>query len=407
MLRAGLHDKMYRAMRKMNTTTNNFRLKSSDDGLSQYQVIFSKSNNIFTNLALEDWFYQNVDFSAIGGVLLMWCNERAVVIGRHQNPWTECSISTCERNGVAVARRNSGGGTVYHDMGNLNCSFLSPRSKYNRKTNLGIICSALRKTWNLDVCISHREDILLNKDFKISGTASKLGRNNSYHHCTVLVNVDRTLLHSVLNKDTHGIESKATESVKANVINLTEICSEVSVEHLVEAIAREYQDFYHVPVSKMCFLSLHPSETGFPGLFDMVNHFSSWKWIFGWTPSFKIHKRYLLSMDISNVTLAEPSVYTCGAQCEISLTKKISLPELEVTLTVYKGLIQKILLNPQLISDKLFHQLNELLCGTQLIVTEVSSVLEEWKKCAGNCDDKQNMEFTVICIKNLVTSAYC
>ncbi|XP_076327001.1 lipoyltransferase 1 isoform X2 [Tachypleus tridentatus] len=344
--------KLYRAMRRMTSSNNNFRLKLSNhnnDGLSPYQVIFSKSNNIFTNLALEDWFYQNIDFSVIGGLLLMWHNERAVVIGRHQNPWAECSISTCERNRVAIARRNSGGGTVYHDMGNLNCSFLSSRSKYNRKTNLGIICSALRKTWNLDVCISHREDILLNKDFKISGTASKLGRNNSYHHCTILVNVNRTLLHCVLNKDTYGIESKATESVKANVINLTEVCSQVSVEHLVDAIAREYQDFYRVPVSKMCLLSLHPSESSFPGLFDKVNYLSSWKWIFGWTPLFKIHKQYHLPTDIANGTLARPAGHTCGVQCELSLTKETSLPvQLKVTLTIYKGLIQKILLNPQL-----------------------------------------------------------
>ena len=73
------------------------------------------------------------------------------------------------------------GGTVYHDTGNLNCSFFSSRARYNRRSNLEYICRSLKSNWNLDLTISQREDIVLN-NFKVSGTAYKLGHKNAYHH---------------------------------------------------------------------------------------------------------------------------------------------------------------------------------------------------------------------------------
>ena len=93
----------------------------------------------------------------------------------------------------------SGGGTVYHDLGNLNCTFFTRRTKYDRRRNLEIICNAIHKTTNLDVSVNHREDIVLNDVHKISGTAAKLGKDVAYHHCTVLVDVNECKLHEALD----------------------------------------------------------------------------------------------------------------------------------------------------------------------------------------------------------------
>lgn len=101
-------------------------------------VYISKCTNIFTNLALEDWLYTNRDFTN-HQLLMLWRNEPCVVIGRHQNPWLECNFPVLPNLGAHLARRNSGGGTVYHDMENLNLTFFTARHDYCRRKNLELI----------------------------------------------------------------------------------------------------------------------------------------------------------------------------------------------------------------------------------------------------------------------------
>lgn len=130
-------------------------------------VFISQSNDIFTNLALEDWLYKNFNFIN-HHILLLWRNSPAVVIGRHQNPWLEVNTSVLSEHGIEIARRNSGGGTVYHDNGNLNLTFFTPREHYNRKNNLQLISRALIREWGLKTEISPREDIVISGGYKVS-----------------------------------------------------------------------------------------------------------------------------------------------------------------------------------------------------------------------------------------------
>lgn len=123
-------------------------------------VFISQSYDIFTNLALEDWIYKNYDFGS-HHVLMLWLNDPCVVIGRHQNPFSETNVSALEAAGIELARRNSGGGTVYHDRNNLNCTFFTPRERYDRKYNLNLITRAIYREYGIDTEISPRDDILL------------------------------------------------------------------------------------------------------------------------------------------------------------------------------------------------------------------------------------------------------
>lgn len=100
-------------------------------------------------------------------MLLLYKNEPCVVIGRHQNPWLECNVPALEQSNVALARRNSGGGTVYHDSGNINLSFFAPRERYNRRYNLDIITRALFREWGLKTIINKKEDIVVQGEFKV------------------------------------------------------------------------------------------------------------------------------------------------------------------------------------------------------------------------------------------------
>ncbi len=93
-----------------------------------------------------------------------------MVIGRHQNPWTEADVPFLRRSKIGLARRNSGGGTVFHDMGNINCTFFTRKSEYHRRHNLEIICSAIRRMTGLNVGVNQREDIVLNDTHKVQYT---------------------------------------------------------------------------------------------------------------------------------------------------------------------------------------------------------------------------------------------
>ncbi|KAL6265006.1 hypothetical protein P5V15_005098 [Pogonomyrmex californicus] len=266
-----------------------------DDTIKK-SVFISQSTDVFVNLALEHWLYRNFDFSK-HHVLLFWRNDPCVVFGRHQNPWLECNIQAAEKTGVALARRNSGGGTVYHDNGNLNLTFFTARERYNRRYNLNIITNALLRHWGLKSVINEREDILVNGDCKISGTAAKLGRPNAYHHCTLLVNVNKANLSSTLEKKENDIFTNATASIRSPIKNLVDINRDIRMDKLLSAIGWEYlrtkalvleDGRYDLVEQQKGFKFINPTEAWFPGIDDFTNEFRSWNWNFGKTPKFTI-----------------------------------------------------------------------------------------------------------------------
>jgi len=248
-------------------------------------IIRSTSNNIYRNLALEDWFYQHHNFEK-SNILYFYRNTPCVVIGRHQNPWTEANVPYLRQNDIRLARRNSGGGTVYHDLGNINISFMTTKAEYNRVKNLETICEALRQVMDIDVSINKRDDIVVDGERKISGTAAKLSRTGAYHHCTLLVGVNTSHLHQALNNpDAAVIDTNATKSVRSPVENIINRVSDVDMDDLIEnietAIAQQFSEDVHV-------LDVDPVEESYEGIDNLTKNYESWEWIFGKSPKFTI-----------------------------------------------------------------------------------------------------------------------
>lgn len=135
-------------------------IKSVPDKDIRKSIFISQSYNVFANLALEDWIYKNFDF-AHHHVLMLWSNDPCVVVGRHQNPFAEANGTYLNNNNIELARRNSGGGAVFHDRGNLNCTFFTPRERYNRNYNLNVITRALYREYNISADVSDRDDITI------------------------------------------------------------------------------------------------------------------------------------------------------------------------------------------------------------------------------------------------------
>ncbi|XP_043253923.1 lipoyltransferase 1, mitochondrial isoform X1 [Colletes gigas] len=320
----------YRNLHQVSRYSTSFNEKQDDPNDSIKKSVFiSQSTDVFTNLALEDWFYRNHNFTN-HHLLLLWRNDPCVVIGRHQNPWIEHNAQVAEKRGIALARRNSGGGTVYHDTGNLNLSFFTPRERYDRKYNLGIITRALYREWGVKADVNKREDIVVHGEYKVScnvsGTAAKLGRPNAYHHCTLLVDVNKSALSLALERKENGIETNATVSTRSPIKNLVDINAHIRMDKLINAVGWEYlrtkalvledggQDLIQ---RQKGFQYVNPTEEWFPGLDNLINEFRSWEWNYGKTPKFtvtrvldvlvqdsKVH-RFNLTLEIQNGIIEE------------------------------------------------------------------------------------------------------
>nr|BAC33210.1 unnamed protein product [Mus musculus] len=249
-------------------------------------ILQSISNDVYENLAFEDWIHDHIHLEG-KPILFLWRNSPSVVIGRHQNPWQECNLHLMRQEGIKLARRKSGGGAVYHDMGNINLTFFTTKTKYDRMENLKLIVRALNAVQpQLDVQPTKKFDLLLDGQFKISGTASKIGLTAAYHHCTLLCSTNRTALSSSLKSPYCGIKSNATPSIPSAVKNLLERDSTLTCEVLMSAVAAEYAA--HHQVDGHVNLINPADETMFPGINRKVKELQSWEWVYGRTPKFTV-----------------------------------------------------------------------------------------------------------------------
>ncbi|CAH4031313.1 unnamed protein product [Pieris brassicae] len=305
-------------------------------------VFMSQSTDIYTNLAMEDWMYRNMDFSN-HHVMMVWRNEPCVVIGRHQNPWLEANVPFLGDKEIALARRNSGGGTVYHDRGNLNITFFTHRDRYDRKYNLEIIKRALYRSFGIKSLINERQDIIVRDKYKISGTAAKLSRLTAYHHCTLLVNANKADLSKALAKREHGIQTTATPSTPSPVVNLADLDNRVTVESLQTAIGYEYlrtpalhiEDAGERHISQQRgFQFVNPTEDWYPGIAELRKELTTWEWCYGRTPEFTVSRSFPVPPE-----LLSSKLYSASQELIISMTVEKGLIN-DVTLNIPPGLIE-------------------------------------------------------------------
>ncbi|KAI6191960.1 BPL/LPL catalytic domain-containing protein [Aphelenchoides bicaudatus] len=203
------------------------------------RIYLSKSTCIYENLAFEEWLFRNHNLNQDGEALLIWSNEPSVVIGRHQNPWLEVDTNYLHEKGINLVRRHSGGGTVYHDLGNINISFLTTQKRHCRPRNLANVSSWINGHFN-----TRRDDLLLQPgDRKISGTAARIAHGKAYHHLTLLVKPDLPILRRVLQSPFVGkIETNATRSVRAKAVGqLIDVVPGLEINNIVDVLVDGFQ----------------------------------------------------------------------------------------------------------------------------------------------------------------------
>ncbi len=195
----------------------------------------------YENLALEEVLLRNVPKDSC--ILYLWQNQKTVVIGKNQNAWTECKIKELEKDGGHLARRLSGGGAVFHDLGNLNFTFLMNTSDYDLDKQLNVIMTAVN-SFGIKTEKSGRNDIITEDGRKFSGNAFYHNNDKSYHHGTIMINVDKEKVAEYLNVSTAKLASKGVKSVKSRVANLTELNPNITVENMTKALFKAFEEVY-------------------------------------------------------------------------------------------------------------------------------------------------------------------
>lgn len=266
--------------------------------MSHLKIYLSDSLNPYLNLATEEWIFHNLEPSS--QVLFLWRNQDTVVIGRNQNPWSECNLAKMNEDHIQLARRTTGGGAVYHDLGNSNFTFLSPKATYRKENNIQIILEAL-KNFGIHGEASGRNDMLIpfpDGARKFSGSAYRESRDRAFHHGTLLLHADLTRLAQYLTPNPKKLQAKGTESVRSRVINLQDVAlpefAHLGHELIVESMVQSFQNFYggQAEIEHLNMDSLKE----IPELRKQFENLSSFEWLYGKTLEFNLKLDGYLTM---------------------------------------------------------------------------------------------------------------
>ena len=270
-------------------------------------VIKSNLNDPHRNLAAEEFLTANIGEGT--EILFLWQNASTVVIGKNQNSRAECNLEKMEEDGVLLSRRLSGGGAVFHDLGNLCFSFISHADIHNVTRQLSVIAEACR-SFGIDACPTGRNDIEADGR-KFSGNAFYSVGKNKCHHGTVLISADKSRLANYLTVSKTKLEAKGIKSVRSRVVNLTELVPEITVEDFERALISAFAPDMTLPMPNE---ALYASRAEFLG---------SREWLLGSDPEFTDEIKYrtaegefTLHLTVKGETVTDCKVYTDSLDTE-------------------------------------------------------------------------------------------
>ena len=236
---------------------------------------YNKSLDPCYNLAYEEYFFRNCPEGET--VFGLWQNDNTIVIGRNQNPHNEINAEFVKKHGIKVVRRLTGGGAVYHDMGNVNFSFIAPVEgdgsiDFSRFTNSIIAALA---SFGVKAENQGRNDIAIN-GFKISGNAQHISGGRILHHGTLLFDSDLSVLGKCLVSSQEKLAARGVSSVRSRVANIKDFgLFGVSVADFIDRL-REFI----APGEK-----LNRFEPDIHRIEELKNNkYATWEWVYGASP---------------------------------------------------------------------------------------------------------------------------
>ena len=236
------------------------------------------------NLALEQFLFDQID--NYNGYFMLWQNHNSIIIGKHQNTHAEINTDFVKEKNITVVRRLSGGGAVYHDLGNLNFTFINPvvsKQGIDFSVFCGLICKALNSL-GVPAEIFGRNDIVI-EGKKISGNAQYIKHGKILHHGTLLYDSNLGILSQALNPGNDKIQSKGIKSVQSRVTNIRPYMkTSMNTNEFWFAL----RDYMYAELKMNEYILTAEQNDAVKELKE--NIYSSWSWNYGESPAYTMRK---------------------------------------------------------------------------------------------------------------------
>ena len=317
--------------------------------ITELKIYESTGFNTHWNLALEKRLMDTVMPGTC--ILYLWQNQNTVVIGRNQNPWLECRTSLLEQEGGTLARRLSGGGAVFHDLGNLNFTFIMRKEDYDLDKQLSVLQAACQLA-GIQAERSGRNDLLADGR-KFSGNAFYQNSTHAYHHGTIMINVDREKLGRYLSPPKAKLEAKGVTSVRSRVVNLTELAPDLTIDKMKSYMVSAFEQVYGYKTTPV---TLAEEEAAI--VRSLHQEYGSWEYLFG-TPlpfTFQCEGHFpwghvQLQIEAKNGVIIGVKLYSDAMDWSLSELTETALTGCRFETTTMQAALEKTALSSDLCKD--------------------------------------------------------
>ncbi|MGL6106560.1 lipoate--protein ligase [Romboutsia sp.] len=272
--------------------------------------IKSPSCNPYFNLALEEYVFEKMPKDE--DYFMLWQNDNTIVVGKYQNTIEEVNVNFVKTHDINVVRRLSGGGAVYHDLGNLNFTFITDKKNikdFDFKFFTLPIVNTLKQL-GINVEFNSRNDLAIDNK-KFSGNSQYIKEGRVLHHGTLLFNSKLDIVQQALKVKAHKYESKSVKSVRSRVENISTFLEEkITMEEFCDLLLKQIFEGGEIREYKLTEKEMDCIKK------NSVDKYSTWEWNYGFSPKYNVKKERRLDcgtmtiyIDVEEGMIKQLSIY--------------------------------------------------------------------------------------------------
>ena len=292
-------------------------------------IFYRPFTDPYLNIAAEEYFIKQ----SAEDICMIWLNERSVIIGKHQNAFAEINYPYVHTNHIPVIRRISGGGAVYHDMGNVNFTFIKKTVKSNQVdfSQFTSVLVAFMQSLGIEINVNKRNSLFIGSQ-KFSGNAEHIFHDRVLHHGTLLFNTDLEVLQKSLIPEKE-YQGKAMKSVRSEVCNLAPLLSKtIDIHEFIRILIVWLRDYY--AESKSYELTEYDLKT----ISELSEtKYKTWEWNFGYSPAYHFQTEIPMISGLLPITVNVEN----GKFVQINSLSENRNPDLAVLLNNMAGILHK------------------------------------------------------------------